>query len=125
MTKQESTAVVRTSTTSSQFAPVEQRQLATLASEAGAQINQTTVKTRLQGNAISGRTLRTLERAEIPPKVLRDLWITKFGVGWVDAADVSDDYEPVKQQLWYAGMLEKLYRPDIGRETWRVFDANT
>jgi len=67
----------------------------------------------------------TFDRAEIPPSVLRDLWITKFGVGWVDAIDVSDDYEAVKAQLWYAGMLEKLFRPDIARETWRIFNADT
>ena len=77
----------------------------------------------MQGSAISGRP--PYDRAEIPPKVLRDLWVIKFGVGWVDAIDVGDDYEAVKAQLWYAGMLEKLFRPDIGRETWRVFDANT
>jgi hypothetical protein len=34
------------------------------------------------------------------------------------------DYMPVQQQLWFAGQIQKLYRPDVGREVWRIFDAN-
>lgn len=83
----------------------------------------TTAKTRLQGSV--ARDIPRSDRAEIPPTVLRDLWITKFGVDWVDAVTIGNDYEAVKQQLWYAGMLEKLFRPDLGRETWRVFNADT
>lgn len=65
-----------------------------------------------------------LDRNQIPPSVLRDLWINRFGVGWVDTKDVPMDYMPVQQQLWFAGQIQKLYRPDVGREVWRIFDAN-
>ena len=122
MTERKLIEPARILTTSNQSALEEQRQLATRASEVGVPTSLITGKTRLQGSAISGRPY---DRAEIPPTVLRDLWLTKFGSGWVDAVDVGNDYEPVKQQLWYAGMLEKLFRPDIGRETWRVFNADT
>jgi len=125
MTERKLIEPARILTTSNQSALEEQQQTATRVLEVGVPTSLITGKTRLQGSAISGRPRYDIDRAEIPPRVLRDLWITKFGAGWVDAVDVDNDYEAVKQQLWYAGMLEKLYRPDIGRETWRVFDANT
>lgn len=65
-----------------------------------------------------------LDRNQIPPSVLRDLWINRFGIGWVDTKDVPMDYMPVQQQLWFAGQIQKLYRPDVGREVWRIFDAD-
>ena len=66
---------------------------------------------------------RPYERVEIPPSVLRDLWITKFGNGWVDAIEIPEDYSVVQRQLWFAGLIQKMYRPDTGREVWRVSDA--
>lgn len=123
MTERKLIEPARILTTSNQSVLEELQQMATRASEAGVPTSLTTAKTRLQGNAI--RDIPRSDRAEIPPTVLRDLWITKFGVDWVDAVTIGNDYEAVKQQLWYAGMLEKLFRPDLGRETWRVFNADT
>jgi len=81
------------------------------------------------GSVISGQTNLTtgnsLDRANIPPSVLRDLWVTKFGDGWVDASDIPNDYYAVQRQLWFAGMLQKMHRPDIGREVWSITNANT
>ena len=120
MTEKKLIEPARILTTSNQSALGEQQQQATRVYEVNVPTSLITGKQRLQGSSRP-----PYDRAEIPPTVLRDLWITKFGVDWVDAVDVGNDYEPVKQQLWYAGMLEKLFRPDIGRETWRVFNADT
>ena len=122
MTERKLIEPARILTTSNQSVLEELQQMATRVLEVNVPTSLTTGKTRLQGGTISNRPY---DRAEIPPTVLRDLWITKFGNGWVDAVTIGNDYEPVKQQLWYAGMLEKLFRPDIGRETWRVFNADT
>lgn len=122
MTERKLIEPARILTTSNQSALEGQQQTETRVLEVGVPTSLITGRTRLQG---SGARDRPYDRAEIPPTVLRDLWLTKFGSGWVDAVDVGNDYEPVKQQLWYAGMLEKLFRPDIGRETWRVFNADT
>lgn len=123
MTERKLIEPARILTTSNQSVLEELQQMAIRASEAGVPTSLTTAKTRLQGSV--ARDIPRSDRAEIPPTVLRDLWITKFGVDWVDAVTIGNDYEAVKQQLWYAGMLEKLFRPDIGRETWRVFNADT
>ena len=122
MTERKLIEPARILTTSNQSALEEQQQTATRVLEVGVPTSLITGKQRLQGSGVRDRPY---ERAQISPTILRDLWITKFGSGWVDAVEVGNDYEPVKQQLWYAGMLEKLFRPDIGRETWRVFDADT
>lgn len=123
MTERKLIEPARILTTSNQSVLEELQQMAIRASEAGVPTSLTTAKTRLQGSV--ARDIPRSDRAEIPPTVLRDLWITKFGVDWVDAVTIGNDYEAVKQQLWYAGMLEKLFRPDLGRETWRVFNADT
>lgn len=123
MTERKLIEPARILTTSNQSALEEQQQMETRVLEVGVPTSLITGRTRLQGSI--ARDIPRSDRAEIPPTVLRDLWLTKFGSGWVDAVDVGNDYEPVKQQLWYAGMLEKLFRPDIGRETWRVFNADT
>jgi hypothetical protein len=110
MTKMELTEAERTLITSNQSVQEARLRQATYASVISVPIN-----------AITGSNL---DRNQIPPSVLRDLWINRFGVGWVDAKDVPMDYMPVQQQLWFAGQIQKLYRPDVGREVWRIFDAN-
>lgn len=110
MTKMELTEAERTLITSNQSVQEARLRQATYASVINAPIN-----------VITGSNL---DRNQIPPSVLRDLWINRFGVGWVDTKDVPMDYMPVQQQLWFAGQIQKLYRPDVGREVWRIFDAN-
>jgi len=133
MTKKESTAVVKTSTTSNPYEQVANQLQATSVSGTSVAIRQTTGSSYLldgayginDGRAGFGGVLtgRPYERAEIPPSVLRDLWITKFGNGWIDAIDIPEDYTTVQRQLWFAGLIQKMYRPDTGREVWRVSDA--
>ena len=67
---------------------------------------------------------QSIEQATVPPSVLRDLWVTKFGAGWTDSRDIGNDYYPIQRQLWFAGMIQKMYRSDAGREFWRIVDAN-
>lgn len=110
MTQKESTEAERTLITSNQSVQEARLRQATYASVISVPIN-----------VITGSNL---DRNQIPPSVLRDLWINRFGVGWVDTKDVPMDYMPVQQQLWFAGQIQKLYRPDVGREVWRIFDAD-
>ena len=55
---------------------------------------------------------------------LADLWVVKHGTGWADInKDVMERGSPedeMLRELWFAGRLERMYRPDLGREVWRL-----
>ena len=51
---------------------------------------------------------------KMPVKELVDLWITRYGNDWVDAAEVEDDpfYKHVHNRLRQLGQLEQHYLTD-------------
>lgn len=55
---------------------------------------------------------------------LADMWLVKHGTEWVDVykevVEKGSAEEEMLRELWFAGRMERMYRPDIGREVWRI-----